>query len=290
MSLFKALFAFSIFIACQLIFTTGAWAWGPAIHTAIACTILDDLRQILPAIASIIQSYSLEYLYGSSAADFFVGKGVKQKRGHSHNWETGFKFLNTAKDNREVAYALGFLSHLAADVVAHNYFIPNLIRLAGSSKRVGHLYWETKADHCLEPGYMRMANDLLGMDHLDCDYMLKSAVSKGKRSLKARRQLFTKSVKISHYLNLIHDHQPMNRTNPGRGYRISKDHLVLMIHLSYRLVKDLLKNPETSQCLSYDPIGSHNLKEAGHKAVLSKIFNRPRPRVQFNVDRNLSEL
>jgi hypothetical protein len=290
MFIIKSLGVMTLSFILLLIPVQDVWAWGPGVHMVVGCRILEDLSQLFPGIAGILRSFPLEYLYGSLAADFFVGKGVKQKPGHSHNWETGFKFINNAKNDREVAYALGFLSHLAADVIAHNYFIPNLIRLASTWKRMGHLYWEAKADHYLEPGYMRMANDLLKMDHLGCDRMLKHAVGKGKRGLKAKRQLFTQSVKLSHYLNTINDYQPMRKTNPGRGYRISVAYLVSMIGLSHRLVKDILKNLEKSKCLSYDPIGSRNLKEAGHHAVLSKIFNRPRAKVQFNVDHNLLEL
>jgi hypothetical protein len=127
MLIFKVIFFFCISVIVQLILAEGAWAWGAAVHTVMACRILDEVGQVLPFIARIIQLFPYEYIYGSLAADFFVGKGQKKKDGHSHNWETGFRLLEEASDDREAAYAYGFLSHLAADVVAHNYFVPNLI-------------------------------------------------------------------------------------------------------------------------------------------------------------------
>ena len=85
---------------CDLFFANGAWAWGPAIHTAIGLKIIDGVTYLLPAVAKVIRAYPLQFLYGSLAADFFVGKGQKKKKGHSHNWETGFKFFEgTSNDS-----------------------------------------------------------------------------------------------------------------------------------------------------------------------------------------------
>ena len=270
----------------QMIFAGSAFAWGPAIHTVIACKIIEEANHLLPAIASIIQSFSLEYVYGSMAADFFVGKGQKEKKGHSHNWASGFRFLDEVVDEREAAYAYGFFSHLAADVVAHNYFVPELIHRVSTWKRVGHLYSEAIADYFVGPFYMRVARDILCMKQLDCDHLLKSAVGKNKNGLKARRHIFTQSVKLSDY---IYCSPPMFLFNFGSRYGISNKHLNFMIDLSYRLVKDFLTNPESSLCLSYDPIGSRNMRLARRNGIFSKMFKMNRP-LRFPVDQELLDL
>ena len=283
----KIIFFLIISLISQLIFTEYALAWGPAIHTVIACRILEEASQVFPVIGGIIRSFPLEYMYGSLAADFFIGKGTKRKNGHSHNWEAGFRFLAKAKDDRERSYAFGFFSHLAADVVAHNYFIPNLIHQASTWKRMGHLYWEARADFFVGPLYMQIARDVLNMEQLGCDNLLKSAVGKSRNGLKARRCLFTQTVKISNYLSC---YQPMTLINRGSRYKISPEYMTSMIGLSYRLVKDFLTHPGSSPCVSYDPIGSRNLRLASRNAVLSKLFNSPRPIYQFNVDQELIEI
>jgi len=283
--IFKVLLFFVIFLIYHLLKVDNVLAWGPAIHTVLGFRILTETDQILPAIAIILRSFPLEYLYGSLAADFFIGKGAKNKKGHPHNWETGFKMLAEAKDHREAAYACGFLSHLAADVVAHNYFIPNLILTASSSKRMGHLYWETMADHVVNPDYIRTARDLLSMDHLSCDHLLRAAAGKRSRAIKARRQLFTQSVKFSDFL--CQSQQKLNVVM-GIRYRISTEYLAKMINLSFSVVKDFLKHPESSPCLEHDPIGSRNLRKAGRGAILLKLFNVPRrPVARFKVDKGL---
>ena len=287
MLIFKVIFPLSICIIFQLIFAGSAFAWGPAIHTVIACRIIEEANQLLPAIASIIQSFSLEYVYGSMAADFFVGKGQKKKKGHSHNWGSGFRLLDEVVDEREAAYAYGFFSHLAADIVAHNYFVPDLIHRVSIWKKIGHLYSEAIADYFVGPFYMRIARDILSMEQLDCDHLLKSALGKNSNGLKARRHIFTQSVKLSDY---IYCSPPMFLVSVGSRYGISNEHLNFMINLSYRLVRDFLTNPDSSPCLSYDPIGSRNLRLARRNGIFSKLFNITRPVCRFPVDQELLEL
>ena len=287
MFMLKVIFSLSIFLLLQLVITSGAWAWGPAVHTVIACGVMEEISKILPAIARIIQSFPLEYIYGSLSADFFVGKGQKRKEGHSHNWETGVRFLGEVKDYREAAYAFGFFSHLAADVVAHNYFIPSLIHSSSTWRRMGHLYWEFMADNSVAPVYMKMAKDVLSMDQLGCEDQLKSAAGKSGNGLRARKHLFTQSIKLSDFL--FCSQAPFFENRESR-YQIPPEFLFFMIKLSYRLVKDFLTRPDSSPCLSHDPIGSQNLHLAGRNGIKSKLFNISRPICRFNVDQELLKL
>jgi hypothetical protein len=270
-----------------VVFAEQAWAWGPAIHAAISCTVLQKAVSIFPAVANVIQSFPLEYIYGSLAADFMIGKGQKQKPGHPHNWETGFRFLGEAIDDQEAAYAYGFLSHLAADVVAHNYFVPDLVYRASKLKRMGHIYWEARADHFVGPDYMRIAKDVLSREELDCDDMLRLAVGKRGRGIKARRQLFTQSVKLTDFLSCS---PSLLLASKSSRYQISPDYLTFMLDLSYRLVKDFLKHPYTSRCLSYDPIGTQNLRLARRNGFISKVLHQPHPISRFDVAPELLEL
>lgn len=276
-------------LCLDLIFSSSAWAWGAAVHTAIACNIIEISAHLLADIGAVIRAYPLEYLYGSLSADFFVGKGQKGKIGHSHNWETGYKCLSEAADDREASYAYGFLSHLAADVVAHNYFVPNLIYRASTWKRMGHIYWEARVDLHLGPLYTRIAKEVLTMKHLCCDDMLRSAVGKRRQGLKTRRRIYTQSVKLTDYLNAFQSPSLFQR---GPHYQISPDYISFTVGLSYRMVRDLLKNPESSPCLSFDPIGARNLLVAGRYRFLNRMYQaiRPERRPLFQVDERLLEL
>ena len=284
----KNFLSFLIFSVVLLLFSSSALAWGPAIHTVIACNIIDDVGSMLPMISSVIKSFPLEYIYGSMAADFFIGRGQKKKDGHSHNWETGFSLLNEAGNERDAAYAYGFLSHLAADVVAHNYFVPSHINRKSTLKKVGHLYSEAVADRLVGPFYMRIASDVLSMDRLGCDKLLQSAVKRSRYGLKAKRHIFTRTVKISEYLYCL----PNVLQNMGKsGEKIPHDNIIFMIGLSLKLVRDLLSNPDSSPCLSHDPIGARNIKKAGRNGFLSRIFRNDHGNKQnFPIDQKLLNL
>lgn len=279
--------SFAGIFTLQLFFADNAFAWGPAIHTVISCSILDGLGNILPQIAGILKQFPLEYIYGNLAADFFIGKGNKRKEGHSHNWEAGFSILGEADSEREAAYAYGFLSHLAADVVAHNYFVPDLIYRFIMMKKLGHFYSEAIADKSAGSFYLKMAADVLSSKHPECDKMLKAAVLANGNGLKAKRHIFTQSVRVSDYL---YDSPQFTFIYNHLRYRIPADYIKTMIALSNKLVKDLLSNTGSSKCLSHDPIGEDNLRKASQNGLISRIRNARKFESNFPVDKELLEL
>lgn len=287
MFIFYTAVSLVLLLIIQMLFPDNAFAWGPAIHTVVSCSILDSLGCILPDIAGILRRYPLEYIYGNLAADFFIGKGNKRKYGHSHNWETGFNILGEARTKRDKAYAYGFLSHLASDVVAHNYFVPDLIHRFFMLNKLGHIYTESVADKFVGPFYIKMAGDVLSTKHLECYKMLKAAVYANSNALKTRKHIFTQSVKVSDYLyclpqvNFVYDHSP---------YKIPEDYMISMIELSYRLVKDLLSYPDSSPCLCHDPIGEDNLRKASRNNIISRLWKSDKSSCHFPVDKELLEL
>jgi hypothetical protein len=287
MFLVKTLIFLSIIILKELMFSDGAWAWGPAIHTVISCNMLGSCSQILPAIASIIQSFPNEYIYGSISADFFIGKGQKKKKGHSHNWETGFKFLGEVNNEKEASYAYGFLSHLAADVVAHNYFVPSQVQRVSKWKKMGHIYSEAIADRFVGPIYLKIVKDVLSMDHIDCDRLLKSTVVRNGYGLKTKKHIYTQSVRISDYLFCLPVFSDMETNS---SYNVEDEHMAFMIELSFKLVQDLLSYLDSSTCLSHDPIGSDNLRLAGQNGIFSRLFNNGQLPYPFPIAQDLLEL
>jgi hypothetical protein len=283
----KILIVFSVIAIKELICADGAWAWGPAVHTVISCNMIGSCAQILPAIESIIQAFPHEYIYGGISADFFIGKGQKKKKGHSHNWETGFSLLADVDNDKEAAYAYGFLSHLAADVVAHNYFVPDLVHRVSKWKRMGHFYSEAVADKFVDPVYLKIARDVLAMDHGLCDTLLKSAAVRNGYGLKAKKHIYAQSVKISDYLYCL---PVLSDLEINSSYNVEDEYMAFMIELSFKLVRDLLSYPDSSLCLSHDPIGSDNLRLARRNGFFARIFNNEQPTYQFPIARELLEL
>jgi hypothetical protein len=264
-----------------------AWAWGPGVHTLTALSALKDLGSVLPVISGIISSFPREYVYGCLAADFFIGKGKRRQTSHPHNWEGGFKFLEGTGDEREAAYAYGFLSHLAADVVAHNFFVPNMLRSRSGRRRRGHLYWEFQADHLAGSMYTKIARNILSSDHHECDELLSLINGKGKNGLKAKKRLYTQTVKVSDFFN---GSREFYGTDPVPHGRTFYPFTALMIDLSCRMVKDFLRDPELSPCLVYDPMGKRNLLLAKRNRMLKGNFRSRRSIPTFSIDQELLRL
>jgi hypothetical protein len=277
----KIVISFGAYLMVQLLWAKSALAWGPGVHTVTALSVLDDVQMLLPSVARTLTAFPLQFLYGCLSADFFIGKTKKTHTRHLHNWEGGFTLLRGAQEEREVAYAYGFLSHLAADVIAHNLFIPKLIRSFPVRSRMGHLYWEMKADYCVGPEYIRTAREVLAMDHQGCDGLLELAAGRAKNGLKAKKHVFTQSVKLSDYVCATH---PMLFRSKWVDWKRFHEYFAFTLELSCRVVREFLKHPETSGCLVYDPMGRINLLKAKRRRVLMGTFNRRRPTKAFVVE------
>lgn len=286
--IFSKLVVFAVvYIAVQFFDGARAFAWGPGVHTAIALGSLDSAALFLPAIARIITSFPVEYIYGSLSADFFIGKGERKRSKSPHDWEGGFRFLSQAVDDRETAYALGFLSHLAADVIAHNFFIPNLLCAYPGKGRMGHLFWEIRADYLVGPEYTRIARGVLDMDHGVCDDLLKAVAGRRRKGFGAKKRFFAGTVRFSGRLQTTHDLFFGGRTIRWRHFH---GYLAFMLDLSQNLANDFLKHPESSPCLVHDPMGRANLLLAKKKTSFSRLRRVPRSSRRFDVDENLLHL
>ena len=283
----KVIVILGISAIAQLICAESVLAWGPAVHTVTAMNALHDGYLLLPSIARIITSFPIQYLYGCLSADFFIGKTKRTKARHLHNWEGGLTLLSMASDDRESAYAYGFLSHLAAEVVAHNIFIPNLIKSFPMRRQIGHLSWEIKADYLVGPGYIRTARDVLSMDHRRFDALLTLIAGKGGNGLKAKKHVFMQSVKVSDYFYATHH---MLFEGAFIRWQVFRNYLSFMLGLSCYLVEDLLKNPESSTCLLYDPMGRQDLRLAKKSRSFMRLYKNRRPIKRFNIRQESPEL
>ena len=207
-----------------------------------------------------------------------------KKNIHAHNWQGGFRFLEKANNDRELAYAYGLLSHLAADVVAHNFFVPNMINDYRVGRKNSHLYWEIKADHLIGPEYTKIAKDVLNMDHRRCDKLLNKI--SGKTYLKTKKLIFTQSVKFSDRAYTTHHLFFPCKTGSQHPF---DNYAKFMVGLSSQVLISFLKHPETSPCLHHDPIGMKNIGLAKRNRSFTNFFNPHQPNSSFTVDKKLLE-
>ncbi len=231
-----------------------AQAWGPGMHMVTAHYVLDHLELLAPAVSQLLSENKDAFLYGCLSADIFIGKGSRSKRIHSHNWSTGTTLLESSQSPRLRAYALGYMAHLAADVVAHNYYVPNVLYRVKLRGRVSHVYTEMQADRFLTWDRLE-AKRLFHMPLKEADFCLLDALNQSRLPFLVKKRVYHGSLylagkRINASLRYIDQRIPMD-LNAGR--------ILAMQRLSQGLVLDVLNNPCGSAVLDYDPIGSDHL-------------------------------
>jgi hypothetical protein len=80
---------------------------------------------------------------------------------HTHGWQTCERLLGDAETDEEKAVALGYASHLLADVVAHNHFVPAHQALWLDHPLLTHVMAEWAMDSHIRPHLFNGAAHLL---------------------------------------------------------------------------------------------------------------------------------
>lgn len=250
------LFLVCITVAVTALLPDEALAWGPGAHLALGNSVLANLGCLPPVVAELLARHREAFLYGCLSADIFIGKGSSFRPGHSHNWVTGFKLLNSVKNPRRLSYAYGYMTHLAADVVAHNYYVPNTLWGMSSGSKLSHVYVEAQADRRFERE-RESAFALFRKPNRDTDRSLLTAMEKKRLPFLVKKQILKSGLIITGLKEWGHSLRLADRILP---WNQSNRHLDEMVRLSENLVFDFLCNPKGAAALSFDPIGSRNLR------------------------------
>lgn len=133
--------------------TGPALAWGPATHVYLASQLLTQAGLLSAGLAALLLKNARHFLYGNIAADVVLGKRLSKVKHSCHQWSVPRSLLEAAQTPQEQAFAYGYQAHLAADVVAHNKFLPRQFLLSKTTMNFGHLFWEIRTDSCVESRY-----------------------------------------------------------------------------------------------------------------------------------------
>ncbi len=167
-----------------------AFAWGPATHVGIATSVLERLSVLPGAVAAVLARHSIAYLYGNVAADIVFAKRFSSVKQFCHHWSTGFGLLDKADDGKAKAFAYGYISHLAADTIAHGKYVPRQIAVSQCAVGAGHFFWELRADATEADANWRLLEETLGDDHSQHHQMLESHITGTFLSFDLNRLLF----------------------------------------------------------------------------------------------------
>ena len=172
-------------------------AWTPGTHVFLGETLLANLHLLPTAIADLLRAFPHDFLYGTIAADSSMAKKYAPLGRHCHYWHVGQEIHDLAGSDAMRAFGLGYLCHLSADTVAHNYFVPRQLMLTSSTAAVGHSYWETRVEAHLGDAYARAARDVILLDHSEADAHLDRLIAPTIFSVRTNRRLFRGMVRLT---------------------------------------------------------------------------------------------
>ncbi len=232
------------------------WAWGPTTHVWIASRILGNLEVLPLMVRELLRAHPYPYIYGSIAADITLAKRYVHYSRHCHNWTVAYEILDRAESPPLQSFALGYLSHLAADTVAHNVFVPRLLASTPLSYNLGHTYWEYRFDAALDDRYLRLAREIVTMDHSEPDALMESVLTQAFFSFQTNKRIFQHLIHLS---NQERWHNLWVKMADKSKWELADSDVVRHGDLTGGYVEDLLLRGAGSLSQALDPTGHDRL-------------------------------
>jgi hypothetical protein len=238
-----------------------AQAWGPLAHLNFSAQALQALGPVQPSIRQVLQDCANEFLYGSLAADIVVGKNMAKYLYHCHNWRVGFNVFKHARPGGEQAFALGFLSHLAADTVAHNYYVPFKTVASYHKRNTKHAYWELRYDQRMDRGLSLVAREVTTRAYRNHDeYLERMLNGSSVIPFGVSKQLF-RSLLVTARLGRFH-HVSRLALARERNLVLEPDLVVETNQLAVEAIVGMLAEGERSLAARADATGARNIRIA----------------------------
>ncbi len=240
-------------------FPREAWAWTPGTHVFLGDAVLRNLALLPGTIGELLAAYPADFLYGSIAADTSIAKKYAEVGRHCHSWRVGLEIHDDARPPALRAFALGYMAHLAADVVAHNFYVPRQLAVTSSTTSVGHSYWESRIDTHLGDPWPRRARELLSLDHSRADQHLDRILSPTLFGTSTNRRIFRGMVYVTdsdswqRIFQLVSTNSRWDLSDADVGRYLAR---------SFDYIVDLMNRWESSEPFTFDPSGDSPLREA----------------------------
>lgn len=211
-----------------------AFAWGPMTHMYLGSEIYSYAPLIPAGIMTFLRKYRQDFLYGNLMADMILGKKYLPDDKSSHSWDVGLNLLEQAKKETEKAFVYGYLSHLAADTVAHE-------ALTEDKWDVGHAWIEMKADSLINKAYWLESVTINKAIQRRNDRFLEDSLDRFVFSFNTNKRIYKGMVFFSVF-------------NKQRKRGIDKGYIQTLHNESIAGMLDLLQNGENASVLNKSPL------------------------------------
>jgi hypothetical protein len=233
-----------------------AFAWGPVSHIALGAQVLASVGSLEEPLQAILLAMPDAFLYGSLAPDIVQGRRLQSRlRRHSHNWSTGFGLLSAAQGSEEQAFALGYLAHLGADVVAHNFYLPARWIGRFESAIASHILSEARFDSMQDAAHRETLLRLMALDFRALDSKLRAQIDSPLLPFRAQKRIFEGGMRrIREWHRLI--------LAIGRVRAAERDDADLFCSASCSAIDGLLHDGDEAPACRFDPMGQRALRNA----------------------------
>lgn len=256
--------AFLVLVAVALLsivlLPADAWAWGPITHIVHGSTVLESLSRLSPAMASLLTANADRYLYGCVGADIIQAKAYTRSIAtHCHRWPVAWRIVGSARSDGELAFAWGYMTHLAADILSHNHFVPLHLVLSFDGRTSGHAYWEARVDGLQSAYYADRLRRVLTARYEDCDALVDRVVEHSLFSFRTNKRIFDSLMgltKLDRWQRLV------RTVNDRSRFRLTKETVGAYNHACVASALDLLVNRKQSYTQAQDPTGKETLERA----------------------------
>lgn len=251
---------FFLFIAiAAILIPADAMAWGGGIHLQLGANVLANPGLLPSNLAALLAAYPRDFLYGCIAADITVGKKFTHHLLHCHRWGIGLKVLKKAENDSQRACAYGYLCHLAADTIAHNYYVPYKIIRSFATVTMKHAYWEMRFETFVNKEIWELAREVCRADQQANDKMLRSVLTPTIFSFGTNKKIFNSIMLLS---RLERWQKVMQTLSNNSRYQLSESDRDEYLLLTGEAVFAFMQNPQDSRLIKADPTGEKALAAA----------------------------
>jgi len=248
-----------IIAVAAILLPTDALAWGGGIHLQLGSQILAGLDALPGDMAALLSAHPKDFLYGCLAPDFTLGKKYTHYLLHCHRWGIGRTLLKEAKTDHQKACAYGYLSHLAADTVAHNYYVPYKIIRSFPTITMKHTYWEMRFEAFVEKEIWELARMICREDRSANDALLRNVLTTTLFSFGTNKRIFNSIMVLSRMEKIQKVVQALSSKS---RYQLAEADRDEYMRLARAAMFDFLQRPDESKFLKMDPTGEKALAVA----------------------------
>ena len=174
-----------------VLFAGDALAWGLYTHVYFAQLLVWAVPLLDPDLRRAARRFPQRLMAGACLPDLALVGTTARTRAFdtSHRWEIAHALLDAARDDEQRACAVGAISHLWVDIIAHNHFVPAHEHLWWNVPMLTHAASEWAMDRHIAQHLFHPPATVLQADDWLVDYVARNFDCAPAASRRAIRQL-----------------------------------------------------------------------------------------------------